>query len=127
MFVLFFSGFFNDNQKTILAIVLTIVYLLYSLISYLLNYSYFSFRINEDQLLFRFASIRPFGNNKNAINIKIEDFVGVEIEKSLLGYRKELTLKVKTKKGIANYPPISLSALSEKQIEMLKRTLNQFV
>ena len=78
-------------------------------------------------LMFRFVSMRPLDNNKKAIQINKADFAGFKFEKSFFGYKENLILSLKTKKGVANYPPISISALSQKHKAMLKQALNQFV
>ncbi len=127
MIIFFFSGFFEENQKIILAISISVIYIIYNIISYHINFSYFSFRDDQESLMFRFVSLRPLDNNKKAIKISKHDFAGFKFEKSFFGYKENLILSIKTKKGIANYPPISLSALSQKHKLMLKQSLNQFV
>ncbi len=127
MIIFFFSGFFEENQKVILAISISVIYIIYNIISYHINFSYFSFRDDQESLMFRFVSLRPLDNNKKAIKISKRDFAGFKFEKSFFGYKENLILSIKTKKGVANYPPISLSALSQKHKLMLKQSLNQFV
>lgn len=127
MIIFFFSGFFEENQKIILAISISVIYIIYNIISYHINFSYFSFRDDQESLMFRFVSMRPLDNNKKAIKMSKRDFAGFKFEKSFFGYKENLILSIKTKKGIANYPPISLSALSQKHKSTLKQSLNQFV
>ena len=127
MIIFFFSGFFEENQKIILAILISVIYIIYNIVSYHINFSYFSFRDDQEFLMFRFISMRPFDSNKKAVKISKSDFAGFKFEKSFFGYKENLILSIKTKKGIANYPPISLSALSQKHKSMLKQSLNQFV
>ncbi|PLX11180.1 MAG: hypothetical protein C0597_15530 [Marinilabiliales bacterium] len=126
MAVLFFSGLFQDRFKAILAILFSFLYIVYNIITYYLNFSYFSYRDDSEYLMFRFVSMRTFDNDKKAINISKLDFVGFKFEKLFFGYKQNLILRIRTKKGSANYPPISISALSQKHLKMLEQSLNQF-
>jgi len=126
MAVLFFSGLFQDRFKAILAILFSFLYIVYNIITYYLNFSYFSYRDDSEYLMLRFVSMRTFDNDKKAINISKLDFVGFKFEKLFFGYKQNLILRIRTKKGSANYPPISISALSQKHLKMLEQSLNQF-
>ena len=72
-------------------------------------------------------SLRPFDNKKQAIEIQKKDYNGYEIRKSFFNLKEDLILSVKTKKSIANYPPISITALSLKHKNLLISSLNQAV
>jgi hypothetical protein len=127
MSVIIFSGLFEDRLKIQLAVIVSILYIIYNIFSYLLNYSYFSYNDDKDKIMLRFASLRPFDDRKKAIDIRKKDFKGYIIKKSFINLREELIIKVSTKKGLANYPPISLTALSAKHKNMLISSLNQFI
>lgn len=127
--VIIWSGWFDNivlgMSKLSYIIFLSILYLLYLIISYILNYNFFSYKDDGNKLVFRFVSFRPFDNAKKAIEIDKKSFGGYQVQQSLFRFKKELVLSIKTKKGLAKYPPISISALSEKQIALLKSALNQ--
>jgi hypothetical protein len=127
MSVVIFSGLFDKKLIIGLAILITTIYVVYNVFTYQLNYSYFSYNDDKEKIMFRFASLRPFDNRKQAIDIRKRDFKGFTIKKSFMNFREDLVLKVSTKKGLANYPPISLTALSTKHKNMLVNSLNQFV
>jgi len=127
MAFIIWSGIFEETLKIYLAIAISAIYITYNIISYYINYNYFSFRDDSENLMFRFVSMRPFDSAKKAVQIKITDFAGYKFEKSFFGLKENIILRIKTKKGIANFPPISISALSEKHKQMLKQALNQFV
>lgn len=127
MSVVIFSGLFNERLIIGLAIAISLMYIVYNIFVYQLNNSYFSYNDDKDKLMFRFASLRPFDNRKQAIDIHKKDFKGFIIKKSFMNFREDLILKVSTKKGLANYPPISLTALSAKHKNMLLDSLNQYV
>ena len=130
MGLLILSGVFKEFilgvNKSIFIIVITLLYIVYIIYAYLLNYNYFSYNDEGNKLIFRFVSLRPFDNKKQAIEIHKKDFKGYKFQKSLLNLREDLILKVSTKKGVASYPPISVTALSAKHRNMLVNSLNQF-
>lgn len=127
MSVIIFSGLFEDRLKIQLAVIVSILYIIYTIFSYLLNYSYFSYKDDKDKIMLRFASLRPFDNRKQAIDIRKKDLKGYVLKKSIMNFREDLILKVSTKKGLANYPPISITALSAKHKQMLINSLRQFI
>lgn len=124
------SGFFDKAvlglNKAVYVICVSVVYILYIVFSYLKSYNFFSYSDDSDILVFKFVSLRPFDNAKKTIQIKKKDFGGYKIEKSILNFNCNLILSIKTKKGLAKYPPISISSLSEKQIKLLQGSLNQY-
>ncbi len=90
-----------------------------------LNYFYYSGSSNK--LIFRYFSIHPFLGKKMAIEIPKTILSDFHVSTSLFGLKKELTLSVKTKKGSANYPPISISALTKKDTKRLSKNLESIV
>jgi len=114
-------------KKTTLIIEVVILYVGYIVFAYFLNYNFFSFSDEGNKLIFRFVSLRPFNNKKQAIEIPKKDFRGYKISKSFFNFKEHLILKVETKKGIGSYPPIGITALSKKQKGMLVQSLNQFL
>jgi hypothetical protein len=49
------------------------------------------------------------------------------IEKSMFGLVNDLTLLVKTKKGVAEYPSISMAALSKSDQVKIEKTLKELL
>lgn len=131
MGMLLLSGVFKEKvagvDKTYIIIAITLIYILYIIFAYISNYNYFSFNDESEKLVFRFVSLRPFDNEKRAIEIYKKDFHGYKIYKSFFSIRQDLILIIKTKNGIAHYPPISITALDKKQKNLLKAALNRFV
>lgn len=125
------SGLFRKTvlgyDKEVYAMFISVVYLLYVVFTFMVNYNFFSYNDEGEKLIFRFVSLRPFDNKKRAIEIKKENIMGYKIEKSFLSMGKKLILIAKTNKGIANYPPISITALSRSHIRMLENSLGKFV
>lgn len=113
--------------KSLYILVITLMYILYVVYAYLMDYKFFSFSDEGDKLTFKFISMRPFDNKKQAIEILKTDFRSYQIKSIFLKIKQDLILSVKTKNGVANYPPISITALSSKHKKRLINSLNQFV
>ena len=90
---------------------------------YRMEYTYFYFSNNGKILLFRFYSLRNFYGKPKTIEIPKTSFVNYDIVTSLFNKKESLVLYQKTPKGVAKYPPISLTLLSKKQKTELKRAL----
>ena len=115
------------QEKETFALAITIIYLFYVVYTYILNYNYFSFNDDVDKLVFRFVSLRPFNNKKTAIEINKNDFAGYKFKNSLLNLKQILIIKIRTRNGIASYPPISVTALSVEHKKKLKNTFDQLI
>ena len=129
--IIIWSGWFDKVflglNKISYIVCLSVLYILYVIIIYIINLSFFSYSDDGDKLVFRFVSFRPFDNAKKAIEIDKKIFGGYHVNKMFFNLKKELVLSIKTKKGLAKYPAISISALSDNQIKLLKNALNQFM
>jgi hypothetical protein len=103
------------------------LYLLIIIILYLLDLNYVYFNDDGDQIVLRYYPMRPFARKKKAVQIPKISLAGFDIKKSLFGLRKSLVLQQKTKKGIATYPGIGITALNSKEIELIAAELKRFV
>ncbi len=93
-----------------------------------IDFQYFYFDIASDKLTVRFYPAVKFGR-KDYQTIEfatkvLHDFV---VEKSLFGIVNDLTLLVKTKRGIAEYPSISLAAVSKDDRDRIVKNLKQIL
>lgn len=105
----------------------TALYLIYVVYAFISNYNYFYYNDEGEKLTFRFVSLRPFDNKRHAIEIPKKEFKGYKYKDSFLKLKQEIVLHIKTKTGIASYPPISIRALSQKERKLLENSLNQFL
>ena len=125
------SGLFNKPVlgigKNSLIILFSVIYIIYVVYVYIRNYNFFKYNDEGGKLVFRFISLRPFDNKKRSIEIVKKKFTGYKIRNSFLNIKVDLLLSVKTRNGVANYPPISITALTNKEKEYLKTSLNQAV
>ena len=65
--------------------------------------------------MLRYFSPGLFTARKNSIEIPKKEFAGYEIESFFMRYREKVILMRKTGKGVAKYPPVSITALSHSE------------
>ena len=97
--------------------------LLFFWYQYQMKYTYFYFSNNGKNLTFRYYSLQIIAGKPKTIEISRMNFVKYEIVTEFFDKRDSLVLYQKTPKGIAKYPPISLSLLTKRQKTELKRAL----
>ena len=102
---------------------LSLCFLLFYWLQYNMEYTYFYFSNNSKNLVFKFYSLRNFYGKPKSIEIPKQTFVKYDIVMSFFNKKDSLILYQKTPKGIAKYPPISITLLNKKQKTELKRTL----
>ena len=117
---------FLGLNKYYWAVIVSLIYLGQNIIEYLKDYNYIYFTDENNIILFRYISLRPFKNKRYSIEISKENFHGYKIERRS-PLKQEIIFFVKTPQGIAKYPPISISALSEDEFNKLKKSLNQHI
>lgn len=101
-----------------------IVLVIFFIIMGIFRFNYIVFYAGPDKIRVRFKSLTPFNSPSNSVVIKIEDFHSYEIKTSLMGYKKVLILFQKTPSGLAKYPGIGFSALTDAEIEKIKKALD---
>lgn len=110
-----------------LAIIVTLIYLGQNILEYLKDYNYIYFDDNDkNKILFRYISLRPFKTKRYSIEMEKDKFHGYKINRPS-PLKKEIIFYINTPQGIAKYPPISISALSEDEFNKLKKALNQYL
>jgi len=114
---------FDQMLKNIIYGALSVAFLVFYWFQYQMHYTYFYFSDNSKNLVFRFYSLRFFSGKPRSIEISKTSFLKYDIETSFFNKKDSLVLYQKTDKGVAKYPPISLTLLSKKQKTELKRTL----
>jgi hypothetical protein len=111
-------------ERNHLALVATILYVIYYSFTYIRDLNYFYFNNNASKLIIRYYSLKPLSSEQNSLEIPKQNFQKYEIKKSWGGLRKYLIVYQKTAKGIAKYPPISISILKKKDVDQLTRELS---
>ena len=100
------------------------VFAIYVGISQFANLCYINFSTNNGKVLIRYYPIISFMKKGfDSIEFAHQSLVNFQIEKSM-GFA-DLTIAIKTKRGIAEYPSISLAALSKDEIEQIDSALSE--
>jgi len=102
---------------------LSLCFLLFYWFQYKMEYTYFYFSNNSKNLVFKFYTLRNFYGKPKSIEIPKPYFIKYDIVTSFFKKKDSIILYQKTPKGIAKYPPISITLLNKNQKTELKRTL----
>jgi hypothetical protein len=113
----------DPTARILICAGLSVIFLAFYWFQYKMAYTYFYFSNNNKNLVFRFYSLRNFYGKPRTIEIAKMSFMKYDITASFFNKRESLVLYQKTAKGVAKYPPISLTLLSKNQKTELKRAL----
>ena len=103
--------------------VFSLVFLIFYWFQYQMEYTYFYFSNVGKNLIFRFYSLRNFSGKPKTIELSRMSFAKYDIVTHFFNIKESLILYQKTPKGLAKYPPISLTLLTKSQKTELKRAL----
>ena len=120
---LFFGLPIGETSKVVICGSLSVLFLLFYWFQYKMEYTYFYFSNNNKNLVFRFYSLRNLYGKPKTIEISKHGFCKYDIISGFFNKKESLILYQKTPKGIAKYPPISLTLLTKRQKTDLKRVL----
>ncbi len=101
-------------QQFMILAVLTGFFLIGLVIISILNFQYIHIGENKNKLIVRYYSVFSVDRNYQTIEIPIEHLRQIRVKKLFLGLKWDLKFIVRIREGIAEYPPLSLSALSFK-------------
>src|SRR5512133_2661647 len=99
----------SDTAWTLIFIA---IYLAFVLLPVVMNFQFVFFSDEGDSIVFRYFFAGIVGGKKNTIAIPKRTFAGYRYEKKYLGLVKSIILSQKIGEGIANYPPVYISALT---------------
>lgn len=116
------NGFMGLN-KTELVVAVIALYLLILLYNFLMDYHYFYYNDNDDKIVIKFYSLRPFSKKHNVIEIPKKKLEKFHFKNSFMNLKQHLILYQKMNKGIAKYPPLNITLLKENERSGLKKSL----
>ena len=109
-------------KKDTAVLVTAAIFALYVGAAQFANLCYVFFSTENGKILIRYYPVISFlKKNYESIEFPQETLLNFKIEKGL-GF-SDLTIAIRTKRGIAEYPSISLAALSKADIEKIRTTL----
>ncbi len=113
---------------TIYAFILAGVFILWFLFFQVADYQYIEFNNDNNKILLRYYKIVRFGKTEfNSIEFPQRILYNAFFENSVFGKLTDLTLVVKTQRGIAEYPQVSLTALSLEERKRIRAVLFKMV
>lgn len=121
-------GIFYYLNADLWMVVMIVLFLAIVLIVMNLNFYSVHLFIEKEQLVFQYYTAFSLkGPEYRQIEIPLKSLSGFEVKKHSFGLKNWLIIEVRTKNGIAAYPPIILSAVGKSQQNMLKKQLQQIL
>ncbi len=114
-------GWFTKHH---LAGLILLLYIVFYAIDYILEFNYIFYSDSGDKIVLRYYSLRPLESAQNSIELPKNEFHDFKITKSFFNLKNKLILYRKTKRGIAKYPPVSITVLGKKEKQKLIRSLS---
>ncbi|HEC44521.1 MAG TPA: hypothetical protein ENI20_17000 [Bacteroides sp.] len=108
-------------------ILVSLVYLILIIVSRLRKLNFFYFSDEGDKILIRYYPIQPLVQKKKAVQIPKIGLAGYDINTVALGLKKVLILRQTIKGKVAIYPPIGITTLKRKEIDLLKKHLDKYI
>lgn len=110
---------------TLSAIVCVGVFALWFLYFQVADYQYINFSDENGKILLRYYKAVKFGKSEyNSIEFPQKIIQNAYFENSMFGKMSDLTLIIKTRRGIAEYPSVSLTALTKQERKRIQNALN---
>jgi hypothetical protein len=113
-------------KKDIAVFITAAVFAAYTGISLFANLCYVYFSTENGKIVFRYYPlISILKNEYDSIEFPHQALFKFDIESSM-GF-SDLEIVIKTKRGIAEYPSISLAAMSRNEIELIRAALEEII
>ncbi|TVR73540.1 MAG: hypothetical protein EA408_04350 [Marinilabiliales bacterium] len=116
-------GFTRDH----IAVFTIMLVVLFFLLNYVRDHHYIYYSDTGDKFILRYFSLRPMADRKSAIEFNKSELSNYEITRSLHGLNKKLVIYRKTARGVAKYPPVSLTALSKSDLEKIMASMQRIL
>ena len=123
----------------VISLVLFLIDLLYGIISigifslwylyfHVVDYQFIEFSDDENKILLRYYKAVRFGRGEyNSIEFPQALLFQANFENSVFGKLTDLTIVIKTKRGPAEYPSVSLTALPKEDRIKIKESLSEII
>lgn len=118
--------YFIENNAFVYVIAVALIYNSLLFYSWYVKFNYFGYDDSSNKLLFRFYSLAKIFKKYQSVEIDKDSFSHFEISSKLFGLKKSLVLFQSTNRGVAKYPPISLSLLSKDELDTLSDSLKVY-
>lgn len=101
------------------------LFLVIALLIALMNFQYVRIAVTNNKLIVRYYSVFSVERIFQVIEFPVDQLRNVEVHKYFFGLKWNLKLTIRVQKGLADYPPVSLSGIpfhqrSKLVIELMK-------
>ena len=110
-------------SDTIWTLILVIIWILLTFMPVFLNYQFVSFSDENEKIIIRYFTAGFVSGKKNSVEIDKRSFSGYTFESRFFGLIQSITMYQKFNEGVAKYPPIFISALSQEEKAKVLRSL----
>jgi hypothetical protein len=112
------------KDENLIAILTGAAFVVWFFIFQLFDFQYIEFRVENNKIILRYYPAIKLGKKEySAIEFADQLLHDVEFEKTFFGLVTDLTLVVRTKRGIAEYPSVSLTAVSAEDRKKIREIL----
>ncbi|HYQ56149.1 MAG TPA: hypothetical protein VEP89_02300 [Draconibacterium sp.] len=92
------------------------------------DYQYIEFSDDEDKITLNYYKAISFGGKSyNSIEFPKRSLRKANFENSFFGKLTDLTIIISTKRGIAEYPVVSLTSLKLRDRQLIQKSLNSII
>ncbi|HKI88117.1 MAG TPA: hypothetical protein VKA38_03755 [Draconibacterium sp.] len=113
---------------TLIAIACVGIFALWFLYFQVADYQYIYFSDENGKVLLRYYKAVKFGRSEySSIEFPQKIIQNAYFENSMFGKMSDLTLIVRTRRGIAEYPSVSLTALTGQERKHIQNVLNEIL
>lgn len=104
------------------------VFCVWYLYFHVADYQFIEFNNEKERIQLRYFKAISFGRPRfNEIEFSQQILKNAHFDNSVFGKMSDVTLVVRTKRGIAEYPSVSLSAVSKTDREKMASSLNEIL
>ena len=114
--------FLTDHNLT--AILTGAAFIIWFFVFQLFDFQYIDFMLENQKITLRYYPAVKFGKKDyQMIEFASNMLHDVQFENTLFGLVTDIAFVVKTKRGIAEYPSVSLAAVSPEDLKKIKKTI----
>lgn len=92
------------------------LFVLFEAYLFIKKYNYIYYNSDGFKIVLKYTSLGMLSAGNFKLEIPKKDFVNIELEKSIIGLRKMVVIYVRTPNGTAKFKPISISVLSDAEL-----------
>lgn len=116
--------YFIPISKVAYASIFGSMLIIYIIYRFQLKYHFIIYDDEGDKIILRYYPVTSIVTKYISIEIPFDSLYKIEINRAFFNQREELIVHQETKKGIAKYKPIPLTALTKRQKRELINALN---